>query len=155
LTPRGRGETARLDFNSQGGLMPVYVCRWLNGDCSFVSAPTKESAIQRLDENAGNAEGCPIQRIERFQIHFKLTDDGRLELEEEGIWTWNSVAVEPDLYDIADRIPHSARRSFSNFRRNRQRPVHARAAGANQAGRTTGAHARQGEICSTASYRSR
>ncbi|MGH8636283.1 MAG: hypothetical protein ACREUZ_04020 [Burkholderiales bacterium] len=80
--------------------MPVYVCRWPNGDCSFVSAPTKESAIERLDE-IDNAEGCPIRRVERFQIHFKLTDDGRLELDEEGIWTWNSVSVEPDICDIA------------------------------------------------------
>ena len=39
--------------------MPLFLCRWLNGDCSVVWARTKEDAIMELDEVA-NAEGCPI-----------------------------------------------------------------------------------------------
>ena len=35
--------------------MPLFLCRWENGDCSFVVAPTKDTAIQYLDE-IGNAE---------------------------------------------------------------------------------------------------
>jgi len=37
--------------------MPLYLCRWPNGDCSFVQAATKGEAIELLDEIA-NAEGC-------------------------------------------------------------------------------------------------
>jgi hypothetical protein len=36
--------------------MPLFLCGWENGDCSFVAAPTKDAAILMLDE-IGNAEG--------------------------------------------------------------------------------------------------
>ena len=38
--------------------MPLYLCRWTNGDCSFVFAGSKREAIELLD-GVGNAEGCP------------------------------------------------------------------------------------------------
>ena len=71
--------------------MPVYVCRWPNGDCSVVQARTKQAAIIKLDE-MDNAEGCPFIKLDECQIHFHLTDEGHLELEsfgeetESGIW---------------------------------------------------------------------
>jgi hypothetical protein len=37
-------------------------------------------AIERLDEVA-NAEGCPITKLSAVQVHFALTDDGRLALD--------------------------------------------------------------------------
>ena len=60
--------------------MPIFLCRWPNGDCSVVSALTKAEAIERLDEVA-NAEGCPITRLEHLQVHFRLTDEGQLALD--------------------------------------------------------------------------
>jgi hypothetical protein len=39
--------------------MPLYLCRWPNGDCSVVWARNKEDAIVELDQ-VGNAEGCPL-----------------------------------------------------------------------------------------------
>lgn len=39
--------------------MPTFLCRWENGDISFVSARDKDTAIILLDEVA-NAEGMPI-----------------------------------------------------------------------------------------------
>jgi len=45
-----------------------------------VSARTVAEAIEQLDEIA-NAEGCPITRLSRRQVHFTLTDEGRLALE--------------------------------------------------------------------------
>lgn len=63
--------------------MPLYLCRWPNGDCSVVWARTKEDAIVELDQ-VGNAEGCPITQIREFQVHFRLTDDGKLEVESFG-----------------------------------------------------------------------
>ena len=69
--------------------MPMYLCRWPNGDCSVVQAQTKQAAIIKLDE-LDNAEGCPLIRLEECQIHFRLK--GQLELQslgeetESGIW---------------------------------------------------------------------
>ena len=71
--------------------MPVYVCRWPNGDFSVVQARDKKVAIIKLDE-LDNAEGCPLIRLDECQIHFRLTDEGQLELQsfgeetESGIW---------------------------------------------------------------------
>ena len=60
--------------------MPLFLCRWPNGDCSIVLARDQADAIERLDEVA-NAEGCPITRLHNLQVHFALTDDGRLALD--------------------------------------------------------------------------
>ncbi len=40
--------------------MPLFLCRWPNGDCSVVWAPTKDDGIVELDQ-VGNAEACPIK----------------------------------------------------------------------------------------------
>jgi hypothetical protein len=60
--------------------MPLYVCRWQNGDFSVVQANNKEHAIEILDE-AANAEGYPLYAISDFMVHFRLTDSGEIELQ--------------------------------------------------------------------------
>ena len=60
--------------------MPVYLCRWSNGDCSVVWARTEEDATIELDQIA-NPEGCPIAQVQTFQVHFTLTDRGELVLD--------------------------------------------------------------------------
>ncbi len=60
--------------------MPLYVCRWGNGDFSVVQATNKEHAIEMLDE-AANAEGFPLYAINDFMVHFRLTDSGAIELQ--------------------------------------------------------------------------
>jgi hypothetical protein len=60
--------------------LPLFACRWPKGDVSFVLAANKDSAVERLDEIA-NAEGCPVIRVDEFQVHFALTDDGELKLQ--------------------------------------------------------------------------
>jgi hypothetical protein len=74
--PRNRG-------SQEEDKMPVYICRWPNGDFSVASAANKERAIELLDE-IGNAEGAPISVIEDFMIHFELKDSGDLEFESFG-----------------------------------------------------------------------
>jgi hypothetical protein len=67
-----------------GGMnMALYLCRWGNGDFSIVQASNKEHAIEMLDEVA-NAEGVPLYAIKEFMVHFRLTDEGTIELEEFG-----------------------------------------------------------------------
>ena len=70
--------------------MPVYLCRWPNGDFSVVSAANKDVAIELLDE-VGNAEGCPIVTIKEFMVHFGLTDSGELEFQSYGETTENRI----------------------------------------------------------------
>ena len=86
--------------------MPVYVCRWPNGDCSVVQARTKQAAIIKLDE-MDNAEGCPLITLDQCQIHFRLTDEGQLELQgfgeetESGIWNFCYPVLDGVLTDKA------------------------------------------------------
>ena len=61
----------------------MFMCRWMNGDVSFVSARTKEDAIVMLDE-WDNAEGAEISQIRDFMVDFRLNDEGDLELAEFG-----------------------------------------------------------------------
>ena len=55
--------------------MPLFLCRWPNGDCSVVLARTQDDAVVAFDQ-VGNAEGCPITQLRTFQVHFALTDQG-------------------------------------------------------------------------------
>jgi len=52
--------------------MPLYLCRWPNGDFSAVNADNKKEAIERLDEVAWPDKSmlveCPC-----FMVHFKLS----------------------------------------------------------------------------------
>ena len=60
--------------------MALYLCRWQNGDFSVVQARNRQHAVELLDEEA-NAEGLPLQAITDFMVHFRLTDEGTVELE--------------------------------------------------------------------------
>ena len=48
--------------------MPLFLCRWPNGDCSVVRARTRIEAVRRLDE-VGNAETCPLTQLHNLQLH--------------------------------------------------------------------------------------
>ena len=74
--------------------MPLYLCRWPNGDCSVVWATNKGEAIEILDE-VDNAEGCHLTALRDFMIHFHLSEAGELELEGFG------EATEDALFRVA------------------------------------------------------
>ena len=74
--------------------MPLYMCRWPNGDCSVVWATNKVEAIEILDE-VDNAEGCPLLALRDFMVHFRLSDDGEIQLEGFG------EATEDALFQLA------------------------------------------------------
>ena len=54
--------------------MPLFVCRWENGDFSAVSARSRDEAIALLAE-IGNAEGCELFAIDNFMVHFHTQSD--------------------------------------------------------------------------------
>jgi len=88
--------------------MPVYICRWPNGDFSVVSASDKQRAVELLDE-VGNAEGSPISMVRDFMIHFELKDSGKLEFERFGeategkVMEWGYPLLDAALAKIADQ----------------------------------------------------
>jgi hypothetical protein len=90
--------------------MALYLCRWENGDFSVVQANNKEHAVEMLDEVA-NAEGLPLYAITNFMVHFRLTDEGIVELEEFGERFENHVRerVHPVLGEL-HISPHDAAR---------------------------------------------
>jgi hypothetical protein len=51
--------------------MPLFICRWQNGDFSAVSASSREEAIELLDE-VGNADVAEVFTAKRFMVHFQL-----------------------------------------------------------------------------------
>jgi hypothetical protein len=63
--------------------MPVYMCRWENGEVSFVSAKSKKDACFLLDEFAA-VEPDDLHPVNDFMLSFKLKDDGALEVSEIG-----------------------------------------------------------------------
>jgi hypothetical protein len=61
--------------------MPLFICRWQNGDFSAVSASSREEAIELLDE-VGNADVAEVFTAKRFMVHYQLKEqvDGLEEL---------------------------------------------------------------------------
>lgn len=59
--------------------MPLYLCRWPNGEISIVHARNRADALYLLDEE-DNAEGCPIVKLADFMVHFSIGDEGNLRL---------------------------------------------------------------------------
>ena len=84
--------------------MPVFMCRWPNGDFSFVSAANKQEAIETLDEIA-NAEGCALSVVRDFMVHFRLEEDGTFEHEGFGEVTEDTIWKDyPILEETFNRI---------------------------------------------------
>lgn len=51
--------------------MPLFICRWQNGDFSAVSAPSRDEAMELLDE-VGNADVADLFTVKNFMVHFQL-----------------------------------------------------------------------------------
>ena len=54
--------------------MPVFVCRWQNGDFSAVSAQSREEAIELLAE-VGDAATCDMFTTDNFMVHFHIKNE--------------------------------------------------------------------------------
>ena len=102
--------------------MPLFLCRWSNGDCSVVWARTKEDAMIELDQVA-NPEGCPITPVHTFQVHFTLTDRGELVLDGFGEGTKEEMLslayplLDKALQDACDEGDYDGYESLSADRR--------------------------------------
>jgi len=63
--------------------MPVFCCRWPNGDISLVAARNKKEVVIALDE-IGNAETSDIFSVAEFMLHLRLEDNGKLSFQSFG-----------------------------------------------------------------------
>ena len=54
--------------------MPIFICRWQNGDFSAASARSREEAIRLLAE-VGNAESCELITVDNFMVHFHIKSE--------------------------------------------------------------------------------
>ena len=78
--------------------MPIYLCRWPNGEFSIVNAQSKDDAIELLDE-WGNAEQASLTRMADCMFDFRLDDDGQIQLASIGESTYEYImeACYPEL----------------------------------------------------------
>ena len=88
--------------------MPLFMCRWENGGCSFVTAPNKDAAIEYLDE-IGNADGSLLTAISNFMVHFELTSEGKLQFHSFGELVERTIFEKG--FPLLDELLHSKRLS--------------------------------------------
>jgi hypothetical protein len=81
--------------------MSVYMCRWENGEVSFVSAKSKKDACFLLDE-FGDAELQDVHLVKDFMVSFRLSDDGEVELSEIGEDT--DDLFHDKIYPVLDQV---------------------------------------------------
>src|SRR5258708_22698890 len=51
--------------------MPLFICRWQDGDFSAVSAASRDEAVELLDE-VGNVDVADLFTVKNFMVHFQL-----------------------------------------------------------------------------------
>ena len=90
----GSGHCRSYNLHAYNHGMPMFMCRWPNGDLSFVSARTKQDAIVMLDE-WDNAELAELRRVPDFMVDFRLNDDGELEFQTWEKACWMSSGKKP------------------------------------------------------------
>ncbi|MEW6488713.1 MAG: hypothetical protein AB1578_12475 [Thermodesulfobacteriota bacterium] len=82
--------------------MPVYLCRWPNGDVSLVEAQDPEEASILLDE-VGNADEAELHHLADLLVSFRLDDEGSLQVDQWG------EACRKEVYEVAYPALEAAR----------------------------------------------
>lgn len=96
--------------------MPVFLCRWPNGDVSLVMAESKHDAIWELDEVA-SAEPRFVRQMRSCMVHFTLTEAGTLELEGFGDRTTREIKrAYPILSKVQDLISGQPKKGKGGLR---------------------------------------
>jgi hypothetical protein len=88
--------------------MPLFICRWQNGDFSAVGASSKEVAIDLLDEVA-NAEEGELFTVKDFMVYFRLKKEvssieGELPVELEGFGEKTYASLFERIYPVYERL---------------------------------------------------
>lgn len=85
--------------------MPLYLCRWPNGDCSVVQARNRRRAIIQLDE-IDAPDDAELSELPEFAVTFQLGPDGYLSLKQvEEETEGEIVRLAYPLVDAAWQVP--------------------------------------------------
>lgn len=87
--------------------MPLFICRWQNGDFSAVSARSRAEAEDLLDE-VGNADGAEVFTVKNFMVHFRLKEkpddlNDLMPIEFEGFGEETYSMLCEDIYPIYEK----------------------------------------------------
>ena len=93
--------------------MPVFCCRWPNGDISFVAARNRREAVIALDE-LGNAEASYIFTVAEFMLHLRLEDNGKLSFQ--GFGEVAHFEIMTEAYPLLESLLELSRPSSSQVR---------------------------------------
>jgi hypothetical protein len=110
--------------------MPLFTCRWQNGDFSAVSAASRDEAMELLDE-VGNADVADLFTVKNFMVHFQLKTEADnmeepvpVELEGFGDGTYEMLCER--VYPVYGKVSgkerqllHSVFIRFFSFRRSK------------------------------------
>jgi hypothetical protein len=94
--------------------MPIFCCRWQNGDISFVAARNKKEVVIALDE-VGNAETSDIFTVAEFMLHLRLEDNGKLSFQSFGEVAHFEIMTE--AYPLLETLVELAKPSASLVRK--------------------------------------
>jgi len=92
--------------------MPIFLCRWPNGEFSIVNANSKDHAVELLDEWA-NAESANITRMPECMFDFRLNDRGEIHLA--GIGEATEEFVREKCYPELEHALDTAERDDGDF----------------------------------------
>jgi len=93
--------------------MPMFCCRWQNGDISFVAARNKKEVVIALDE-VGNAETSDIFTVAEFMLHLRLEDNGKFSFQSFGEVAHFEIMTE--AYPLLEALVELAKPSASQVR---------------------------------------
>jgi len=87
--------------------MPIFICRWPNGNFSVVSAPNREYAVELLDQ-VGNADHAELFSVKDFMVTFQLKQrvtrpDDVLPVELQGFGEQALDVLSRRVYPVYDR----------------------------------------------------
>ena len=92
--------------------MPLFICRWQNGDFSGVRAASREEAMELLDD-FGNADVADLFTVKNFMVHFQLKTEADnmeepvpVELEDFGDGTYEMLCerVYPVYGKVSEKV---------------------------------------------------
>jgi hypothetical protein len=61
--------------------MPLFLCRWQNGDVAFACGAEKADAIGLIDLELDYPEDWQLTKVDEFLLDLRLTDEGEFEID--------------------------------------------------------------------------
>jgi hypothetical protein len=66
---------------NEEGRMPVFLCRWQNGDTAFAYGAEKADAVGLIDLELDYPEDWQLTKVDEFLLDVQITDEGEFEID--------------------------------------------------------------------------